>query len=415
MVQPLRFAFTAASLVALAACDDGGTSASSFVVEHRTDLADAAGADSEVVASDASAPADTSVAPDTQVQQDTATTSPPDTFVAPDTTVAPDTSIPQDTATSPDTTVTDPGPVDINEGFIGGACSGAADCDYASGVCLGAADGWPGGMCSQTCTKYCPDQAGAVATFCIDGQDFGESGGVCVQQCDFSASPTGCRQGYHCVSQTRFNDPTTLRYACVPGTGELEATGCIQELIAKGIGFTLASNPMDTPDGGDPNVDICDVADPIYLDPVIDGVTFHEASFDATPTRMFVSCPVALALWDTVQLLKERDITDVMHLGTYNCRYIAGTTTLSQHAFANAIDLAGFETSGGDRWTVLDDWVLCDTTPPTTAGEFLYWLGQQMYAKWIWNIILNPEYNAAHANHYHVDLTEGAHFLAECQ
>ncbi|MFO0747463.1 MAG: extensin family protein [Myxococcota bacterium] len=408
--------------LAFAACDDGGSDRAAFSVQHRNDVAQS-GDGSALDAADGSDATEVAPPDDTL-----ATTTTPDTSVAPDTTtvtdssVTPDTTVATDTTTSPDTTVTDPGPVDINVGFIGGACDAPADCDYASGECLTAGDGWPGGMCSQACTKFCPDQAGAVTTFCIDGQDYGEAGGICAQQCDFGASSTGCRQGYHCVSETRFNDPTTLRYVCVPGTGEpTDVSACVKELIAKGIGFTLASNPMDVIPGG--NGEVCDVMDPIYLDPTVDGVTFHPVTgsgidttdFDSAPTRLFVTCPVALAIYDTVQLLHERHITDVVHYGTYNCRYIAGTTTLSEHARANAIDLVGFETDTGDRWTVLDDWDLCDTTPEAAGGEFLYWLGQQMYAEWIWNIILDPEYNADHANHFHVDLTEGSHFLAECQ
>ena len=31
--------------------------------------------------------------------------------------------------------------------------------------------------------------------------------------------------------------------------------------------------------------------------------------------------------------------------------------------------------------------------------------------KWIFNVILTPEYNAAHADHFHVDLTPGAHSI----
>jgi len=34
-----------------------------------------------------------------------------------------------------------------------------------------------------------------------------------------------------------------------------------------------------------------------------------------------------------------------------------------------------------------------------------------MFSDDIFNIILTPEYNAAHRNHYHVDLTPGADFI----
>ena len=33
------------------------------------------------------------------------------------------------------------------------------------------------------------------------------------------------------------------------------------------------------------------------------------------------------------------------------------------------------------------------------------------YDDWIWNIILTPNYNLAHDNHFHVDLSPGSHYV----
>jgi hypothetical protein len=113
------------------------------------------------------------------------------------------------------------------------------------------------------------------------------------------------------------------------------------------------------------------------------------------------------------ELAKTRGISDFVHYGTYNCRYISGTTTLSEHAYANGIDIAGIQLLNGTRYTVLDDWEDGDATPDTAGGELLYWLAHEMHDRRIWNIILTPEYNAAHDNHFHCDLTPGSWFLSE--
>ena len=34
-----------------------------------------------------------------------------------------------------------------------------------------------------------------------------------------------------------------------------------------------------------------------------------------------------------------------------------------------------------------------------------------MYENRIFNIVLTPNYNSAHDNHFHVDLTEGSNFI----
>jgi hypothetical protein len=316
--------------------------------------------------------------------------------------------------TPPDTVspeIVDPGPtapVDINTTFIGGACQNDAQCDYTNGNCLTPAEGFPNGMCSQPCTQFCPDEDGMVQTFCVDGESVDLTGGACVSKCSFERSETGCRAGYTCVDETRLNDSRKTSWVCLPGV----ADGCIQRLVDLGVEFSLPlSTSMSNPDGY-PN-EVCDVYEPVSVSGTLNGVRFRPSSFTAAPSEMYVQCGVALALWEMAELAKTRGITDFVHYGTYNCRFISGTTNLSEHAFANAIDIAGVKTSTGETYTLLDDWEDGDTSPETPGGQLLYWLAQAMHAQKIWNIILTPEYNAAHDNHFHVDLTPGADFLSE--
>ena len=405
------FVTLALGATAAGACDDEARTISNLV-EHGHDVPDVVSADAADVTASDSAVTTTGDSAATGAEtvathSDTALDSgPPDTT---DTTVTNDTALAETTPETGETTEP-PAPIDINEGFIGGACAAVGDCDFESAICLGDAAGWPGGECTEACTKLCPDGVGMATTFCVDGGPLGTTGGICVQQCDFGESPTGCRQDYMCVDEERFGDPATSKWVCLPGNGTPEFTACIEQLIARGIGFELSNNPMDYPDGHPE--DVCDVLDPIFVDGVINGVEFHPNDFTSAPKRMFVTCPVALALYDMAELGKSRGITDFVHLGTYNCRYISGTETLSEHAFANAIDIAGVKNADGE-FTLLDDWEDGNPNPATTGGELLYWLAHAMHAEKIWNIILPPEYNAAHDNHFHVDLTEGSDFLSE--
>ena len=151
----------------------------------------------------------------------------------------------------------------------------------------------------------------------------------------------------------------------------------------------------------------------IDVDGIINGVNFRPSNFTNAPAAMYVQCGVALKLWDMAELGKARGITDYVHYGTYNCRTISGTQTLSQHAYANAIDIAGVQTAGGQRYTVLQHWEDGVANPTTPGGQLLHWLAHTMYDEQTWNIILTPEYNAAHDDHFHVDLTPGSWFLSE--
>jgi hypothetical protein len=302
----------------------------------------------------------------------------------------------------------------INEGWIGGLCSSDADCTYTAGFCFTDDEGFPDGMCSMPCDLYCPDEDGMVMTFCIGAGsvDVDAPPGLCTTRCDYGASETGCRPGYQCALLPRHNDPATVLEACIPEGIEpaapIDPTNCQDQLFELGVSFTPASNPMATPDGH-PEL-VCDIQDPVMVTGVIHGVNFRYSKTDAEPKAMFASCPLALSLEKMAKLLSEKGVSDVIHWGTYNCRVISGTHKLSQHGLANAIDIRGLVTASGDYYEVLSDWEFADF-PTTEAGSFLKWFAETLYIDWIFNIILTPNHNSAHADHFHLDLTPDAHSL----
>lgn len=302
-------------------------------------------------------------------------------------------------------------PSDINTGWVGGPCASHADCPYDGGFCLFDEDGFPEGMCALDCSQFCPDQDGAVTTFCVSPAQLGASAGegLCTTRCDYGQSPTGCRRGYQCNVASRYGDADTEIYACVPGEdAPFELGSCHQELVDRGVAFSPAVNPNDSPEGM-PNV-ICEIEEPIYVSPHLGGVAFHPSSLDNEPTPIFTRCRHALAMLDTAEVLAEEGVDALVHYGVYSCRTIAGTSTLSEHASANAIDIAGLR-KNGNYWTVLSDWEMGQPSPVTPAGQLLRSFVDTLHDEVIYNIILTPEYNAAHEDHFHCDLTEGAHFL----
>jgi hypothetical protein len=303
------------------------------------------------------------------------------------------------------------GPV-INGGFIGGPCESDGDCAYEGGFCLLEAEGFPGGMCSLDCDLFCPDQAGAVGTFCVDPEKLGTmaNDGLCTTRCSYGLSPTGCREGYQCQPTPRHGQPDKVVYSCVPGgDAPFPLSACHKELLSRGIEFSPAPNPLDHPDGL-PNL-LCDIEDPVWITPVIHGVTYRPGSADSDPSPLFVACPMALSIDKASEMLAARGGTDLIHYGTYNCRVIAGTETLSEHGLARALDIGAIRRNNGDVYTVLTDWEKDQPSPTTAAGKFLKELVQAYHDDKVFNIILTPDYNAAHADHFHVDLTPGSDFL----
>jgi hypothetical protein len=124
------------------------------------------------------------------------------------------------------------------------------------------------------------------------------------------------------------------------------------------------------------------------------------------PTGLGTSCPVAAALavweWEVVQPAARArlgtTVTVVEHFGSYSCRRIYGRDagTWSEHARANALDVAGFRLADGRRITVARDWRGDDAD-----ARFLRDVRDgacRLYAT-----VLSPDYNAAHRDHLHLD------------
>jgi hypothetical protein len=85
-------------------------------------------------------------------------------------------------------------------------------------------------------------------------------------------------------------------------------------------------------------------------------------------------------------------------MGSYSCRTVAGTERLSAHARAEAIDVAAFVLADGRRISVLDDWQGAD------GGERQFLRVVHESACKRFGTVLGPDYNAAHRNHFHVEL-----------
>lgn len=296
-----------------------------------------------------------------------------------------------------------------NEGFIGGACESQTDCTFDGGECLGDDEGFPKGMCTRACDDVCPDVDGAVTTACVlDVAPDGEP--TCTTICDYGISKTGCRSGYQCQARPRASEPSKMRYVCVPGEDDpFPLSACHLELLERGVAFTPAPSPDDIPEGA-PGA-VCTVKDPVWVTPYYDDVAYVPDDFDQEPSSIFAACNLALSLEESARLFHDLGVTKVLQWGTYNCRVVAGTDVLSEHGKANAIDIAGVELPSGQQYTVLDDWEKADTSPETEGGEILYQFARQSFDDGIFNIVLTPEYNEAHADHVHCDLTKGSSFF----
>ncbi|MSO67044.1 MAG: extensin [Pseudolabrys sp.] len=131
-----------------------------------------------------------------------------------------------------------------------------------------------------------------------------------------------------------------------------------------------------------------------------------------------LSCPIVSALdrWvsEGVQPAARRwfgsQVATIKQISAYSCRSMVGngTSHISEHAFGNALDIAGFVLADGRKIMVKDGW----RGSPEEQG-FLH--DVQLHACEMFSTVLAPGYNAAHYDHIHVDLMRRASGRRPCR
>lgn len=163
---------------------------------------------------------------------------------------------------------------------------------------------------------------------------------------------------------------------------------CFAAFAASGIDVTrLPDRPSDT---GCP----------------LENIVRMEGQIALSPNRPLVTCPLAAAwylyeqqaLQPAAQRILGSPVTRIQHLGSYNCRNVYGRAEgrRSQHATANAVDIAGFTLRDGREIRLSRDW---DDAGP--VGAFLR--AARDGACGYFGAVLGPDYNAAHRDHFHLD------------
>ena len=167
------------------------------------------------------------------------------------------------------------------------------------------------------------------------------------------------------------------------------------EALLEAIGANdRAAAPMDPADAS------CGYANALELRPAGNNALRY------APDKLVVACPVAaaLVLWerDVVQPAAERlygeRVAGIDHFGSYSCRrlYGRGEGAYSEHATANALDIAGFRLATGRHISVLRDW-------RASGKDAAFLHAVRDGACDLFATVLSPDYNAAHADHLHFD------------
>lgn len=178
-----------------------------------------------------------------------------------------------------------------------------------------------------------------------------------------------------------------------------DAAGCKALLDQAGVSYS-AMQP-----GG---AGQCRYSDAVRLRPDRDAIAL-------VPAAVAPSCPVVAALklweWQVVQPAAQaafgQPVRRIRHFGSYSCRRIYGRSQgdYSEHATADAIDIAAFVLADGRQVSVLNDWK-GDGQGKRTGKDAAFLRAVRDGACGLFSTVLSPDYNAAHRDHFHLDQAE---------
>jgi len=112
---------------------------------------------------------------------------------------------------------------------------------------------------------------------------------------------------------------------------------------------------------------------------------------------------VQTAVQQAARAWLDSPVVKIESFGSYACRPVNGVAggKLSEHARANAVDIGAFDLANGRRITVEEDW----NGPDANARSFLRALHQSACRRF--SVVLGPDANAFHHNHFHFDMGPG--------
>jgi hypothetical protein len=167
---------------------------------------------------------------------------------------------------------------------------------------------------------------------------------------------------------------------------------CKGELDARGVSWKRASRPG--------------IATAVEIVGPIGGVALTSPEHP-----LVIDCSLAVSLAEAMTYAKALGIDKATFSSAYSRRNVRGTNKPSKHSFGLAIDVHTF--SGPDLGALrvdrdyeqgLGDAVDCLGKPLTQGGAVLKVLQCQMARSGLFSLVLSPDYDDAHHDHFHLEV-----------
>ena len=178
---------------------------------------------------------------------------------------------------------------------------------------------------------------------------------------------------------------------------------CLGELSAAGV--AVSRPDFETPF----------VQQPLLLDGPIDGVTIRPKARRQVRLNEVMDCRLIVALRGVARAAREQGFRELLFYSTYRpMKDKAKAGKASMHRRGLAIDVGWLTAADGIAVEVLSGYERRSAEPPceaaadTDVGRRLRDFACALHARKIFNVVLTPNANEAHHNHFHFDITPNA-------
>ena len=186
----------------------------------------------------------------------------------------------------------------------------------------------------------------------------------------------------------------------VVGPPDVRST-CEDDLAAAGIKFKPVSLPVVTPKKSKIT---CGAPQVVLYRGSPEKISYQPS--------VMTTCTMALALarfetfiQDEAKTRFGKRVVTIHHIGTYACREMAAYPGwVSEHSYANAIDLTDFVLEDGRTIAVLEYFKPKVAEATTKEGQFLRAISRRAYDEETFSSVLTPFFDKLHANHFHLDM-----------
>lgn len=184
-----------------------------------------------------------------------------------------------------------------------------------------------------------------------------------------------------------------LAIAACGSVARADATeDCYDELDARHVSYKHAKRPG--------------IALGVEVMGALGGIVFTGA------TALVIDCSLAVSLDEVGHYFHGLGVERATFSSAYSKRNVRGTNHPSKHSYGLAIDVHSL--TGPDVGTLridrdyeqgLGDAVDCVGTPMTQGGAILKILQCQLVRSGLFHLVLSPDYDDAHHDHFHLEVT----------